>query len=140
MYALTCTHVGGNNKFTCVFSSAVTTNVFAVTVTQRSSCSIEITCHFASGSSADACQVFCRTGYGHQTIQELTLLRETSSDSNTTIVSSTNIFPNDTLIGVEAVGVENGRLTDTSSVFTSFQVIQVHGMDCQHNTCTFCMP
>ena len=114
--------------------NTVTTNVFAVTVTQTNSCSIEVTCHFAIGSTADGCRVLCRARWSQQANEEFVLLRETPSDNNVTLSISIDTFPENVLIDVEAVGVQDDRITDTHSVITSFWVIHEPGMDCQHNS------
>ena len=120
--------------------NAVTTNVFAVTVTQKDPCNVEITCHFASGSNADGCQLVYLPLRGVPTVEQFFVPRNTLSDDNATIVISASTFPSDILYDVEAVGVQNGRTTDLHRAYTSFQVTAEQGMNCQLNTCKFCAP
>ena len=122
------------------FLHAVTTNVFAVTVTQKDPCYVEITCHFASGSYADGCQLVCLPLWGVPMDEQFIVPRNTLSDDNATIVISASTFPSGILFDVEAVGVQKGRITDFHRAYTSFQVTAEQGMNCQYNKSMFCMP
>ena len=117
----------------------MTVSVFQVTVSQKDSCSIELTCHFALRSTANECLVYWRTRQNSQTIGNLTLTRETSPDNNIAVGVTANTFHKGTLLEVVAVGVRNGEFTDTLPAITHFGVVEEARMECQQNRRMLCM-